>query len=91
MSASLKKTREMSKRVLISTQVFPPMTSGSAMILYELLKHLPQDELVAVHGISDPPFLGGPSLGMDRHTVLMLGSYVWTLRCVGGFRNYTCP
>ncbi|MGO9114430.1 MAG: glycosyltransferase [Thermoguttaceae bacterium] len=72
----------MSKRVLISTQAFPPQTAGSAMILYELLKHLPQDELVSVHGISDPPLLNGPSLGMDRHMVLVLGSRLWTARVV---------
>jgi glycosyltransferase involved in cell wall biosynthesis len=76
----------MPKQVLISTQVFPPMSSGSAMILYELLKHLPQDDLVAVHGISDPPLMNGTELGMDRHMVLVFGSYLWTVRC-----NRRCP
>ena len=71
----------MSKRILISTQVFPPMTSGSAVILYELLRHLPQDDLVAVHGVGDPPLMNGPSLEMERHMALVLGSYTWTIRC----------
>jgi glycosyltransferase involved in cell wall biosynthesis len=76
----------MSKRVLISTQVFPPMSTGSAVILYELLKHFPQNDLVAVHGISDPPLLNGSALEIDRHMVLVFGSYLWTLRC-----NRRCP
>jgi glycosyltransferase involved in cell wall biosynthesis len=71
----------MSKRVLISTQVFPPMISGTATILYELLQHLPREQLVAVHGICDPPLLNGSSLEIDRHMVLVLGSYAWTQRC----------
>ncbi len=81
----------MSKRVLISTQAFPPMTTGSSMILYELLKHLPQDELVAVHGIGDPPLLNGPSLGMERHRALVLGSYAWTVRFERRCPQYYVP
>lgn len=57
------------------------MTCGSAVILYELLKHLPGEEFVAVHGVSDPPNFNGTALGIERHMVLVLGSYGWSLRC----------
>jgi len=70
------------KRVLVSTWAFPPSPAGSAVILYELLRHMVQDEMVAVHTIGDPPLLDGPSLGIERHMVLLPGSYIWTLRCM---------
>ena len=81
---------DMPKRVLISTQVFPPMSSGTAVILYELLRHLPQDELLAVHGISDPPFLDGNELDVDRQVVLMLEATPGPCACSVTFPSSTC-
>lgn len=70
----------LSKRVLISTQVFPPMSSGSSIILYELLRHLPAEEMAAVCGIPDPPLSHLPSLGVEQTRVLLAGSLKWTVR-----------
>jgi len=68
------------KRILISTQSFPPMTGGTPVILYELLRHLPREAFIAVHGTSDPFSMAGEDLGIERKMVLFAGSPKWTLR-----------
>ncbi len=70
----------MKKRVLISSWAFPPVSSGSGYILYQLLRHFPQEELVAVHGISEPTAYQGQSLDVISSPVTMFGSYVWSRR-----------
>ncbi len=70
------------KHVLISTQTFPPMSTGSSLILYSLLRHLPPKEMIAVCAICDPPLFEAPSLGIEQSRVLCGGSYTWTLRCM---------
>ena len=70
------------KRVLISTWAFPPHPAGNAIILYELLRHLPQEQLIAVHTWGDPPRLDGPKLNIQSTMVQFLGSPIWTWRCM---------
>jgi glycosyltransferase involved in cell wall biosynthesis len=70
----------MKKRVLLSSWTFPPVSSGSGYILYQLLRHFPQDEVVAVHGICDPQAYQGQSLAMASSRVTMFGSYRLTRR-----------
>ena len=70
----------MKKRVLISSWGFPPVSTGSGYILYQLLRHFPQEELVAVHGICEPAAYKGRSLDAIGSPVTVLGSYVWTRR-----------
>lgn len=43
------------KKVLISTKSFPPVIGGSAFLLYEILRHFPEDYFSVVHGVNDPP------------------------------------
>jgi glycosyltransferase involved in cell wall biosynthesis len=52
---------------------------------------LPQDELVAVHGIGDPPLMNGTALGMERHMALVFGSCTWTTRCNRYFPELYVP
>jgi glycosyltransferase involved in cell wall biosynthesis len=70
----------MKKRVLLSSWAFPPVSSGSGYILYQLLRHFPQEEFVAVHGISEPTAYQGRSLDAIGSQVTMFGSYLWTRR-----------
>ena len=70
----------MKKRVLLSSWAFPPVSSGSGYILYQLLRHFPQDEIVAVHGIGESAAYRGQSLDMISSLVTMFGSYTWTRR-----------
>ena len=70
----------MKKRVLLSSWAYPPVSSGSGYILYQLLRHFPQEELVAVHGISEPAAYRGQSLDAVSSQVTMFGSYLWTRR-----------
>jgi glycosyltransferase involved in cell wall biosynthesis len=72
--------RPQGKSVLISTWQFPPANSGSAIILYELLQHLPQDAFIAVHGPRVPGTADGPALDIPGSAVSVLGSYLWTVR-----------
>ncbi len=81
----------MPKRVLIATQAFPPASGGSAVILYELLRHLPQEELIAVHGTNDTPRYTLPALGMEHDAVLLAHSRVWTLRCTRHCPQFYVP
>jgi len=69
-----------SKRVLISTWVFPPASSGTGIILYELLRHLPQEQMIAVHSLGYPPLLLGNSLDVEQSVFLVGGSAKWTVR-----------
>ncbi|MGA2066643.1 MAG: glycosyltransferase [Thermoguttaceae bacterium] len=68
--------------MLISTWGFPPVSGGTSAILYELFRHFPREEIVAVHSIADPPTFNVPDLGVERSMVVLLGSYKWTLRCM---------
>ena len=78
----------MSKRILISTQAFPPITSGSSIILYELLRHLPAEEMAAVCGTCYPPITQLPSLGIEQRMILFCGSHRWTLRLARRFPSW---
>lgn len=40
--------------VLLSTKSFPPVIGGSAFLLFELLRHFPEDYFSVVHGVNDP-------------------------------------
>ncbi len=40
--------------VLLATQSFPPSTSGSSVILFNLLRHFDENSIVAVHGLNNP-------------------------------------
>jgi glycosyltransferase involved in cell wall biosynthesis len=42
-------------KILLSTKSFPPVVGGSAFLLYELLRHFPDDYFEVVHGVNDPP------------------------------------
>ncbi len=75
----------MTKRVLVSSWVFPPESTGSGYILYQLLRHFPQEELVAVHGIRDPGVLQGQSLDVISSPVSVLGSHRWSRRIMRRF------
>jgi len=70
------------KRVLISTWCFPPVSGGTPVLLYELFRHFPREEIVAVHSIADPPTFNVPDLGVQRSMVVLFGNYKWTLRCM---------
>ena len=71
-----------SKRVLITSVTFPPTQSGTCVILYELLRHLPQHEMVAVHGPDESPFQDGPRLEVEASELRVLGNRRWTLSCI---------
>ncbi len=75
----------MKKRVLLSSWAFPPISSGSGYILYHLLRHFPQEEMVAVHGIEHPAAYKGQSLQMSSSRVALFGSYAWTRRIMRRF------
>ncbi|MGE0821944.1 MAG: glycosyltransferase family 4 protein [Candidatus Binatia bacterium] len=69
-------------RVLLATQAFPPLnTGGSAELLTRLLCHLPEDLLVVVHGVANPPWFLGGRLPFTRSLVLVANNLRWTLRC----------
>ncbi len=70
------------KRLLISAWGFPPVSGGTSAILYELCRHFPREEIVAVHSVADPPTASLPDLGVERSVVLLFGSCKWTLRCM---------
>ena len=70
----------MKKSVLLASWVFPPESTGSGYILYQLLRHIPQEELVAVHGIRDPGVCQGLSLDVVSSPVSVFGSHTWTRR-----------
>ncbi|MGK0137617.1 MAG: glycosyltransferase involved in cell wall biosynthesis [Algoriphagus sp.] len=42
-------------KVLLSTKSYPPVIGGSASLLYEILRHLPEDYFTVIHGVNDPP------------------------------------
>jgi glycosyltransferase involved in cell wall biosynthesis len=42
-------------QVLISTKSFPPVVGGSAYLIYELLRHFPDNYFTVCHGVNDPP------------------------------------
>jgi glycosyltransferase involved in cell wall biosynthesis len=79
------------KRVLLSTWVFPPESTGSGYILYQLLRHFPQEELVAVHGIGDPGASKGRALDVVRSPVSVLGSHAWTRRIMRRLPAFFIP
>ena len=70
----------MKKRVLISSWGFPPVSAGSGYILYQLLRHFPQEELVAVHGTCDPRASKGRSFDVMGSPVSVFGNHPWTRR-----------
>jgi glycosyltransferase involved in cell wall biosynthesis len=70
----------MKKRVLLSSWAFPPLSTGSGYILYQLLHHFPQEELVAVHGIEHPAAYKGVALDAIGSPVTIFGSCVWSRR-----------
>ena len=71
-----------SKRVLIASVSFPPMRSGSCVILYELLRHLPQKEVIAVHGPDESPSTDGPFLEVETSELRVFGNRRLTLSCI---------
>jgi hypothetical protein len=70
------------KRVLLATWTLPPSTSGSAVILYELLRNFPQEDIVAIHTVDENPAQSGASLAIERHEITIAKSRTWTLRCM---------
>lgn len=67
-------------RTLLVTKSYPPVTGGSAFLLYELTRHFNTEDLVVIHGINDPPVKSNQELPFKRKQVLLLGSGVNTLR-----------
>ncbi len=67
-------------KILIVTRSFPPMKSGSAVLLHQLLSPLPPQRFVAVHGVSEQMRMDGDDLGVERHVVKMPGSPKWSTR-----------
>ena len=95
--AGLKRqTVDMGRAVMPHTQSTSCSRAGDSAdelrqraLLYELLQHLPQKEMIAVCGICDPPLCEAPSLRIDQSQVLFAGSYTWSLRLMRHFpRQY---
>lgn len=65
--------------VLLLTNNYPPYIGGSSQILYELLRHFPENYFKVYHGVGSTQ-KNETNLPFKRSPLLIFGSLLWTQR-----------
>lgn len=67
-------------KILLATKSYPPVIGGSAYLLHELLRNFPEESLVAIYGVNDPPNNSNLTLPFMSKQVLLFGNKMLTVR-----------